>query len=167
MLIFLILFFIALVTAAIVYLFGRETVLASIFGPADQDRIVFKELIRSSRPNNALICPDNYCEHASPEIIAPVFSVSAVDLRDRLRGSLKSEWLLERVHTNDPALRERYIQRSKIFRFPDTNQIEYIPISPRRSTIALYSRAQIGYGDGKVNLKRLKRWNKTVGANYR
>ncbi len=148
----------SLLMIVIVYFIGRESALAMILGPADKGRTVFRTLKRSSLPNNSLICPENYCENAIPEIVAPVFSVSADHLRERLRASLIPEKRLERVHTNDPAMRERYVQRSSLFRFADTIQVEYIPLDADRSTIALFSSAQVGLSDGQVNRKRLKRW---------
>jgi uncharacterized protein (DUF1499 family) len=43
-------------------------------------------------------------------------------------------------------------------RFPDTINVLIIPISADASTLALYSRSQIGYSDWGVNRKRLERW---------
>ncbi|MCF6322542.1 MAG: DUF1499 domain-containing protein [Rhizobiaceae bacterium] len=162
MTLFTILATLALLATVIVFFYGRENSLAMILGPADQGRTDFKTLKRSNLPNNSLICPENHCENAIPEIVAPVFSVSADGLRERLRASLVSEKRLERVHTNDPAMRERYVQRSNLFRFADTIQVEYIPLGTDRSTIALFSSAQVGLSDGQVNRKRLKRWLKRL-----
>lgn len=148
----------AALISAFVYFYGRENTLAALFGPADQGRTVFKTMKRSNLPNNSLICPEGFCNTATPEILAPVFSVSADTLRDLLRASLKSEKRLERVHTNDPAMRERYVQRSELFRFPDTIQVEYIALTAQTSTIALFSQSQIGFSDAQINKKRLKRW---------
>lgn len=146
----------------IVKFLGREYALSMLLGPADQGRTIFKTLKRSSLPNNALICPENFCDNAVPEILAPQYNLSAIELRDKMRSSLKSEKRLERVHTNDPAMRERYVQRSELFRFADTIQVEYIPLSHTTSTIAIYSKVQIGLSDGQVNRKRLKRWLKRL-----
>lgn len=151
-----------LCAGAVTYFLGRENTLALMFGPGDQGRTLFKTFKRSNRPNNALICPEDFCDHAVPEIVAPTYAISADQLREKMRLSLKTEHRLERVHTNDPAMRERYLQRSELFRFPDTIQVEYIPLGPNSSTIALYSAAQIGVSDAGVNRKRLKRWLKRL-----
>lgn len=148
--------------SAVVYFYGRENTLAAMFGPADQGRTVFKNFKRSTLPNNALICPENFCDNATPDSVAPVFSFSVGKLRDLFQNSIKNEKRLERVHTNDPAMRERYVQRSQMFSFPDTIQVEFIALTPNTSTIALYSNAQLGFSDGKVNFKRLKRWLKRL-----
>ena len=153
---------IILVFGAALFFLGIEGLLTTIFGPADKGPIVFSTFKRSILPNNALICPENYCGNAVPEVVAPEFNFSADMLREKLRTVLENELRLERVHINDPSMDERYIQRSQLFRFPDTIQVEYIPLGPDRSTIALYSRSQIGFSDRKVNLKRLKRWLKQL-----
>lgn len=153
---------VALAIATAVFFLGREGFWATMIGPADQGPIIFRSFKRSNLPNNALICPENYCENAIPEVVAPQFNVSAEKLREELRACLAGEIGLERVHTNDPTMNERYIQRSQTFRFPDTIQVEYIPLEPDRSSIALFSSAQIGFSDRKVNLRRLKRWLKRL-----
>ena len=153
---------IVLIIFALINVIGREKILTAFFGAPDQGRIVFKSLIRSRKPNTALICPEGFCDNATPDQIASVYLVSADQLREKLRNSLLNELRLVRVHTNDPAWRERYVQRSQTFRFPDTIQVEFIPLNSGRSTIALHSRAQIGYGDGNVNINRLKRWLKRL-----
>ena len=152
----------AIIAALLIYVAGYEKTWASIFGSADQGRTVFKTLRRSKLPNTALICPQDYCDTAKPNQIAPLYSVSAEQLREKFRAGLKQEKNLERVHTNDPAMRERYIQRSSGLRFPDTIQVEYIPLSAKSSTIALYSQSQIGISDRGVNAKRLRRWLKII-----
>ena len=148
------------ILALSIYILGPQKLWASIFGPADQGRIVFKTLKRSKLPNTALICPVDYCDNAKSDTSVPQFGVPADKLREKFRAGLKFEKNLERVHINDPMMRERYVQRSPIMRFPDTIQVEYIPLGPNRSTIALYSRSQIGISDRGVNLNRLQRWLK-------
>ncbi len=164
MTIFYLLISIAIILFAIIFIIGWETTLKILFGEADQGRTVFKTLKRPKAPNNALICPLDFCDNARPDMVAPVYNLSVDDLRDKLRASLKREQRLEHVHANDPALRERYVQRSRLFRFADTIQVEYIPLDHNISTIALYSHVQIGISDGGVNLKRLKRWLKRLQA---
>jgi uncharacterized protein (DUF1499 family) len=153
---------VALVIAMALFFLGREGFWATLIGPPDQGPIIFRSFKRSNLPNNALICPEDYCDNSIPEVVAPEFKVSAEKLREELRTCLKREIGLERVHTNDPAMNERYIQRSQTFKFPDTIQVAYIPLGPDRSSIALYSCSQIGFSDRKVNLKRLKRWLKRL-----
>jgi len=55
-------------------------------------------------------------------------------------------------------LRFDLVQRSALFRFPDTVSIEVIPLGDSRSTLAIYSRSTYGYSDLGVNRKRIERW---------
>jgi len=62
------------------------------------------------------------------------------------------------VHTNDTALTERYVQRSALLGFSDTVVLRYIEQPEGRSTLAMYSRSQLGRSDLGVNKARLERW---------
>jgi uncharacterized protein (DUF1499 family) len=42
--------------------------------------------------------------------------------------------------------------------YPDTIVVRFIDLPDGRSTIALYSRSQLGKGDLGVNLARIQRW---------
>ena len=55
----------------------------------------------------------------------------------------------------------RFIMRSPIFRFPDTINAEFFDVQGG-ATLAVYSRAQIGYLDFSVNEKRVRRWLTTL-----
>lgn len=153
---------IILAIAAIIAIFGFERIWETLFGPPDLGRVVFKDLKRSKRPHDALVAPEGFCPQAKTDRIAPCYKVNANQLREFLRESLKAERDLQRVHTNDPAMRERYLSRSKTMRFPDTIQVEYIDLGNDRSTIAVYATAQIGYRDFGANLKRTERWLKRL-----
>ena len=51
-----------------------------------------------------------------------------------------------------------YVQRSPRFRFPDIITVRFIPVSPSRSTLAIYSRSVYGRRDFGVNEKRVQEW---------
>ena len=62
------------------------------------------------------------------------------------------------IESNDTTLTERYIQRSALLKFPDTIVVRYIEPPEGGTTLAIYSRSQLGHSDLGVNLARLKRW---------
>lgn len=62
------------------------------------------------------------------------------------------------VESDDATLTERYIQRSALLKFPDTIVVRYIKKPEGGSTLAIYSRSQLGHSDLGVNLARLERW---------
>jgi hypothetical protein len=55
----------------------------AVFGPVDQGPVRFDTLRRRSWPNDALVCPPGLCS-AKADIVPPLYSVSAEELRRRL-----------------------------------------------------------------------------------
>jgi uncharacterized protein (DUF1499 family) len=55
-----------------------------------------------------------------------------------------------------------YIQHSPVFRFPDIVTVEFVPLGPNRSSIAVYSRSRYGQYDFAKNRKRVERWLLTL-----
>ena len=51
-----------------------------------------------------------------------------------------------------------YMQRSWLFRFPDTVTVRFIALGAGRSTLAVYSRSHYGYSDLGVNQARVRAW---------
>jgi uncharacterized protein (DUF1499 family) len=148
-----------LVIAALVGAFlivGPEQVWA-LFGSADLGPIAFETVERRTSPNDALACPPDAC-NAKSDMTAPEYMVNAHDLRLAFGKMISSEPRLVAVDSDDAAMTDRYIQRSKLMRFPDTIVVRFFDRPQGRSTIALYSRSQLGKGDMGVNRARIERW---------
>ncbi len=88
----------------------------------------------------------------------PVFAVSSPELQKAFAKVIASEPRVEQVASDDGGLTQRYVQRTKIMRFPDTIVVRFIDLGEGRSTIALYSRSQLGESDFGVNHARVERW---------
>jgi uncharacterized protein (DUF1499 family) len=132
-----------------------------LFGPPDLGPVAFETLQRRPVPNDALACPAELCR-ARSDLSPPVFAVSAEALEEAMARVIASEPDVTPVERRP--LSERYIQRTRWLRFPDTVVIRYIPLGERRSTLALYSRSQLGRGDLGVNKARLARWLAKLSA---
>ena len=50
-----------------------------------------------------------------------------------------------------------YVQRSAVFRFPDTIWVQPVAL-PQGSSVIIYSRSNYGYGDFGVNRERVGLW---------
>ncbi|MEM7300741.1 MAG: DUF1499 domain-containing protein [Pseudomonadota bacterium] len=148
---------IAVLGAAFVIV-GRERSFEMMAGSADLGAVPIASLKQSKRTNHALACPPEHCTDRRPDIASPIYALSVGELRDKLKTQLDKEALLEPVGHTDNPLSDRYVQRSYWFRFPDTIQIDYIPLGDNSSTIAIYSRSQLGRKDFGVNLARIQRW---------
>lgn len=143
---------------AALYLYSWERVWTSAFGNPDLGPVEFADLQKGSKPNQALICPPNLCDTETVDHDSPVYAVSADQLRAELLKSLDEETDLEQVDDRSQPLKMRFIQRSKLMRYPDTIRVQVIPIDEDTSTLAIYSQSQIGESDFGVNLERADRW---------
>jgi uncharacterized protein (DUF1499 family) len=144
------------VTVSAFLLAGPERVW-NLFGPPDLGPVSFESLQRRSTPNDALACPPDLCG-AKSDVVPPIFAVSAMELRLALGKVVASEPRVVEVETTDQGMTVRYIQRSRLMGFPDTIVVRFIERPGGRSTLALYSRSQIGAGDLGVNRARIERW---------
>ena len=153
-----------LILAALIaayFAWGPERVWA-LFGPADLGPVEFETLARRSTPNDALACPPGICQ-AQSDLTPPEYAVSAADLRLAFAKAIAPEPRLTAIASDDAALIDRYIQRSALMRYPDTIVVKFFDLPDGRSTIALYSRSQLGKSDLGVNRARIERWLAKLG----
>lgn len=150
------------VAIVLAFILGRDQIWA-LFGPADLGSISLERLQRRATPNDALACPPGICA-AKSDIEPLVYAVNVADLRDAFAKVIASEPRVTRVDSNDSEPSERYIQRSLLMGFPDTIVVRYFDRQASRSTLALYSRSQLGKGDFGVNRARIKRWMEKLAA---
>ena len=146
------------VLGAVFILYGREKSWEALFGSPDLGPVTFAALTKTSRPNQALLCPPDVCKAAQPDMVPPVYAVAVDDLRRSLRRIIDMEPRSERVAADATAHTERYLIRTNLMRFPDTIRVQFIDLGNNTSTIAIYAQAQIGYSDRGVNKARLQRW---------
>ena len=59
----------------------------------------------------------------------------------------------------------RFLQLTRLMRFPDTIDAEVLPAGDNQSTLAIYSRSLVGRKDFGVNRARLERWYSALDAN--
>jgi uncharacterized protein (DUF1499 family) len=147
---------VAVVVVGVFFMVGPERIW-SLFGSPDLGPVAFETLERRTTPNDALACPENFCK-ARSDLMPPLFGVDLAALRAAMAKLIASEQRISLVEANDTALTERYIQRSALMQFPDTIVVRYIEQPEGHSTLAIYSRSQLGESDLGVNLARLERW---------
>ena len=128
-------------------------------GPVD-----WATLTRHATPNDALVCPASHCPNAKADEEAKVYPLAPTDLLARVK----------RVALAEPDTKElpgapgrergaRFVQYTRLMRYPDTIDVEVIPVGENQSTLALYSRSLVGRKDFGVNRARLQRWLAAVG----
>lgn len=138
--------------------YGWEKVWEHQFGPADQGAVIFEDFAKGPKPNQALMCPFGICKESDVDKTSPIYNVSADKLKAGLIKALASEKSLKRVDDQSDPMRLRYVQRTRLMRFPDTINIQIFALGDDSSTLALYSTSLVGESDFGVNLQRANRW---------
>ncbi len=134
----------------IVFILTGCTKVTTPFAP-----INFKTQTMPDKPNYSLVCPVNYCTAKTAEA-APIYPVSVTTLANELNRFVAKQPRWTSVYEDDLNYRYVYIQRSAIFGFPDTIDVQLVPIDKNQSSIAIFSRAKYGYYDMNVNQKRVQ-----------
>jgi uncharacterized protein (DUF1499 family) len=132
-----------------------------IFGSPDLGAVDFETFTRSGKPNTALACPPGFCRNASADFDPGVYAMPDEALREAFtRYVLDQPSVIPVYRHAQPGLptQDRYVQRSARMQFPDTIDVRFIALSDTTSTLAIYSRSQIGHSDFGVNLARIKAW---------
>ena len=142
-------------------LFGRPQLLESVFGPAKIAPVEFETLAKTDRPNQYLVCPENLCNQ-EPDAVAPVFDMPAGDLDARWQRMIAARPRVMPLTFSDnpPAELRQYdfVQRSRLFAFPDIITVRFFDLNDDRSTLAIFSRSVYGRSDLGVNRRRVKAW---------
>ncbi len=146
---------------------NRFTALLSLFAlaacSADTAGVDFATLVRPSSPNAYLVCPKERCAAVVDEE-GPIYAVPAAELFGRARTLLAAEPRTELVQDQPEALRLVLVQRSFVFRFPDTITLQAFPLPDGSSTLAIFSQSNYGHGDFGVNKDRVRAWIGLIDA---
>ncbi len=121
----------------------------------------FDHIILPTAPHFYLVCPKEKCDNKQNET-SPVFDVS----RDKLEQAwLALRFTLPRTRqvAHDKELHQYlYIQRSKMFHFPDYVFLRFVALADNKSSIMMYSYSRYGHYDFGVNKNRLQQWLKLL-----
>jgi uncharacterized protein (DUF1499 family) len=123
--------------------------------PVDLGPVSFETLSGGRRRTMACLSAQHLPGRA---MTPPGYAVTAADLRTAFAKAISAEPRLTAVASDDAEMTDRYIQRSALMRYPDTIVVKFFDLPEGRSTIALYSRSQLGHGDMGVNRARIERW---------
>lgn len=142
----------------------EDSVLAAlyetVFGSPDLGPADFETLVRSRTANDALACPPDLCR-AESDFDPGVYPGSDEELRRRFTAFALAQPGVVPVYRSDAPgrpMQDRYVQRTRLMRFPDTIDVRFIALGNDSSTLAVYSRSQIGRRDFGVNLARIRLW---------
>lgn len=126
--------------------------------------IDFETLKPRWRPNWFLMAPDGLCQAARPHATSPDFAMPPAALMEAFHRLAMSEPRVTVTDDKRSDLRATYVQRSRVFRFPDIVDVQVIDLGGGRSTLAVYSRAVYGRRDFGVNAGRVRDWVARLSA---
>jgi uncharacterized protein (DUF1499 family) len=135
---------------------------------ADTSEVDLRRMARSGATNEFLACPPDYCA-AAADATTPLYPVPAARLVAIVRSVLSEQprmtILREGPFDIAPGGGGKIVavQRSLVFRFPDTIWIEVAPRGERAS-LAIYSRSAYGRSDFGVNRARVEALLAAIGA---
>jgi uncharacterized protein (DUF1499 family) len=140
--------------------YGAYYGLAKLTGSRlDIGSVNFATLTRHNTPNDALICPAARCPNAKPDWEPKTYPVPAAELLARLKKFALAEPDTSELSCEPNCERTaRFLQLTRLMRYPDTIDAEVFPAGENQSTLAIYSRSLIGHGDMGVNRARITRW---------
>lgn len=122
----------------------------------DVTPIDIRALQERTKSNDALACTAGLCI-VTADFESPPFAVSVDELL-RIAETVIGNEPRTTLVAKDKNLRQLvFVQRSRIFRFPDTVWIQGIQIDTGSSVI-IYSRSKYGLSDLGVNKKRVRVW---------
>ena len=115
-----------------------------------------RELKRAESPNDSLACPPGVCT-AQADFESPVFGTTPEALLQALRQALADQPRTELAADVPEPRQVIYVQRSAVFRFPDTIWVQPVDMT-NGSSVIIYSQSNYGYGDFGVNRERVGLW---------
>ncbi|MBV9138791.1 MAG: DUF1499 domain-containing protein [Hyphomicrobiales bacterium] len=127
----------------------------SLFGPPDLGEIAFETITRRAAGNDALACPPATCGSARVDVVPSNYAAAAGELRRRVRRYFATQGGVL-VGSDETRLHDRFVVRTRFLRFPDTVDVEIVPVDADHATLAVYSRSQLGNFDLGTNLRRVR-----------
>lgn len=117
----------------------------------------FATLQPPDSPNTWLVAPAGFTE-ATPNETAPEFPVDASRLAEVWQKVVAAEPRTAIAGISPDGLQIEAQQRTAVFGFIDDISFRAIPAAEGHATLAVYSRARVGYWDLGANHRRVRAW---------
>jgi uncharacterized protein (DUF1499 family) len=147
-----------LLAASAIGLIWEGHMLERIFSVGPVPVLDFRTLQRRDTPNQYLMCANELCRTAWIDDLPPVYAADLEEVRAAWEALMQAEPRVRELHRDETGTQIDYVQRSRLFRFPDIITIRFITLRPHRTTVAIYSRSVYGEGDMGVNKARIRGW---------
>lgn len=147
--------------------YGRERLLADLFGDPDTGAYDFAAPTRTPVPHDALACPAAACEAARPDLETLPDPRPPATVFSALRAAAAALPGPDFVAEDTESLAFRAVVRTPWIRFADTLSARVEARPDGGSAVWIYSRSQIGRGDWGTNRARLEAVLRAAGVAYR
>jgi uncharacterized protein (DUF1499 family) len=153
----------AVITLALllyIYAPGGKQRLEAFFSLPPETMVDFTSLKKTDKPNQYLVCPQNYCAQ-TPDRIAPLYTASTQELAQTFEQIAMS---MPDVEKRGPPIagsgfiQYNFVQRTPTMRYPDLITVRFFEHSQGQTGLAVYSRSVYGRSDFGVNQKRIDSW---------
>ncbi len=128
--------------------------LGEVIAPIQVD---FTQFNLPNKPNYYFCCPEGF-SNITPQKLSPIYPVSLDELDSAWQEMIKRQPHIACLASDLARYKFTYQQKTKYLRFPDTINVELLPLSENTSSIAIYSQSRYGYSDLKTNQKRVYHW---------
>ncbi len=137
-------------------------------GPPEAVFLDWAGMVPRDSPNGWLVAPDGAAPdgaaYGQGDETAPVFPVPAPVLARAWQAVVAAQPRGRILAVSEDGLRIEAEQRSAVFGFVDRISVEVVALASQSSTLAVYSRATVGYWDFGVNRRRLRDWLAALAA---
>lgn len=116
------------------------------------------------RPNQFFAAPAGFVSMAKPMAVVPAYSVPVDVLAAAFMAVALSSKRVTIVNEDTTRRQVDIVQRSALFKFPDTITVQFFRQGEVQSSLAIYSRASVGISDLGVNKKRVITWLAMLSA---
>ena len=134
-------------------------VLLGLAGCANPQPIEFAKIEKAWPPNNYLVCPIDVCT-GTTDATSPGYSMPVGQLEAMADKAILSQPGTVKLG-GDPA-RHQFIYQQTGLGLSDTVWVQYLALSPRRSSLAIYSGSAAAYYDFNINRERSDAWLRAI-----
>lgn len=106
-----------------------------------------------SAPHYCLACPN--CS-GKRHIKTSTYPLSAEQLKQHWQTMIHDQPRTQKA--SDQGFKQRYIQRTAVFQFPDVIDVQFKPVDHQHSQLYILSQSVYGYYDFGKNCHRVKTW---------
>ena len=111
----------------------------------------------TGKSNDFRTIPEGF-DAPDEDMVSPVFIASSTELAEAFDAMALAQPRTERVAGEPADFWITYVQRSRVFQFPDYISVWVVDLGDGRSSLAVYSRARYGWSDFGVNAARVRAW---------